>query len=50
MQKEFNDTGLCIPNRYYMVENSEKLKQIMGARSTIASMSNGFTVIWLPNY
>jgi hypothetical protein len=29
MQKEFNDTGLCIPNRHYMVDNSEKLKQII---------------------
>jgi hypothetical protein len=30
MQKEFNDTGLCIPNRHYMVDNSAKLKQIIG--------------------
>ncbi|KHD07140.1 hypothetical protein PN36_12185 [Candidatus Thiomargarita nelsonii] len=30
MQKEFNDTGLCIFNRHYMVDNSEKLKQIIG--------------------
>ena len=29
MQKEFNDTGLCIPSRHYMVDNSEKLKQII---------------------
>jgi hypothetical protein len=29
MQKEFNDTGLCIPNRHYMVDNSDKLKQII---------------------
>lgn len=27
--KEFNDTGLCIPNRHYMVDNSDKLKQII---------------------
>ena len=29
MQKEFNDTGLCIPNRHYMVDNADKLEQIM---------------------
>jgi len=29
MQKEFNDTGLCIPNRHYMINNSDKLKQII---------------------
>ncbi len=29
MQKEFNDTGLCIPNHHYMVDHSEKLKQII---------------------
>ncbi len=29
MQKEFNDTGLCIPNRHYMVNNADKLEQIM---------------------
>jgi len=29
MQKEFNDTGLCIPNRHYMIDNSDKLKQII---------------------
>ncbi|MCP4705144.1 MAG: AAA family ATPase, partial [candidate division Zixibacteria bacterium] len=29
MQKEFNDTGLCIPHRHYMVNNSDKLKQII---------------------
>ncbi|MCK5524829.1 MAG: AAA family ATPase, partial [Thiomargarita sp.] len=29
MQKEFNDTGLCIPNRHYMVDNSDKIKQII---------------------
>jgi len=29
MQKEFNDTGLCIPKRHYMVDNLDKLKQII---------------------
>jgi hypothetical protein len=29
MQKRFNDTGLCIPSRHYMVEISSKLKQII---------------------
>ena len=29
MQKEFNDSGLCIPNRHYMVDNSDKIKQII---------------------
>ncbi|MEN8216108.1 MAG: AAA-like domain-containing protein [Pseudomonadota bacterium] len=29
MQKRFNDTGLCIPNRHYMVDTSAKLKQII---------------------
>jgi hypothetical protein len=29
MQKEFNDTGLCIHNRHYMVDNSDKIKQII---------------------
>ncbi len=29
MQKRFNDTGLCIPNRHYMVDTSVKLKQII---------------------
>lgn len=29
MQKRFNDTGLCIPHRHYMVDISTKLEQIM---------------------
>jgi len=29
MQKEFNDTGLCIPDYHYMVNNSDKLKRII---------------------
>jgi hypothetical protein len=29
MQKEFNDTGLCISNRHYMVDTSDKLKKII---------------------
>jgi len=29
MQKRFNDTGLCIPYRHYMVDTSVKLKQII---------------------
>ncbi|MCP4353384.1 MAG: AAA family ATPase [Desulfobacterales bacterium] len=29
MQKEFNDTGLCIPDRHYMAETSHKLEKII---------------------
>ncbi len=29
MQKRFNDTGVCIPDRHYMVDSSFKLKQII---------------------
>jgi len=29
MAKKFNDTGLCIPHRHYMVDTSQKLAQIM---------------------
>jgi len=29
MQKKFNDTGLCIPKRHYMVDTSSKIAQIM---------------------
>ncbi|RLC01562.1 MAG: hypothetical protein DRI57_30950 [Deltaproteobacteria bacterium] len=29
MQKEFNDTGLCVPNRHYMADTSSKLEQII---------------------
>ncbi|MDM8539141.1 AAA-like domain-containing protein, partial [Desulfobacterales bacterium HSG17] len=28
MQKKFNDTGLCVPNRHYMVDISGKIEQI----------------------
>jgi len=40
MQKEFNDTGLCIPNRHYMVNNADKLKQIM----TLVEKGKYFTI------
>ncbi len=29
MQKEFNDTGLCIPDRHYMADTSHKLEKII---------------------
>ena len=29
MQKRFNDTGLCIPSKHYMVDTSVKLKKII---------------------
>jgi hypothetical protein len=29
MEKEFNVTGTCIPNRHYMVDTSNKIKKIM---------------------
>ena len=29
MQKEFNDTGLCIPDRHYMADTSHKLESII---------------------
>jgi hypothetical protein len=29
MQKEFNDTGLCIPGRHYMVDTSKKIERIL---------------------
>ncbi len=29
MQKKFNDTGLCIPSRHYMVDTSQKIEKIM---------------------
>lgn len=29
MQKKFNDTGLCVPNRHYMVDISSKIERIM---------------------
>jgi len=28
MQKKFNDTGLCVPNRHYMVDISSKIERI----------------------
>ncbi|KPA18481.1 AAA-ATPase [Candidatus Magnetomorum sp. HK-1] len=29
MQKEFNDTGLCVPDRHYMVDTSNKIEKII---------------------
>jgi len=29
MQKKFNDTGLCIPSRHYMVDTSQKIEKII---------------------
>lgn len=29
MQKEFNDTGLCVPDRHYMADSSNKLDKIV---------------------
>ncbi len=29
MQKKFNDTGVCIPHKHYMVDTSHKLEQII---------------------
>ena len=29
MEREFNDTGLCVPNRHYMVDTSEKVGDII---------------------
>ncbi|MCP4107575.1 MAG: AAA family ATPase [Desulfobacteraceae bacterium] len=29
MQKKFNDTGLCVPNRHYMADTSKKIDQII---------------------
>ena len=29
MRKEFNDTGLCVPNRHYMVDTTPKLARII---------------------
>ncbi len=29
MQKEFNDTGLCVANRHYMVDTSSKIAKIV---------------------
>ena len=30
MTKKFNITGVCYPNKHYMMDNSKKLEQIMG--------------------
>lgn len=29
MRRKFNDTGLCVPERHYMVDTSHKIEQIM---------------------
>ncbi|QTA82679.1 p-loop domain-containing protein [Desulfonema limicola] len=29
MEKEFNDTGVCVPSRHYMVNTSDKIKSII---------------------
>ena len=29
MQKEFNDTGLCVSDRHYMVDTSKKIEGIV---------------------
>ena len=29
MEREFNDTGLCIPDRHYMADTSEKIESIL---------------------
>lgn len=29
MQREFNDTGVCVANRHYMVDTSAKIAQIL---------------------
>jgi len=29
MRKKFNDTGLCIPDRHYMVDTSHKIEQVI---------------------
>ncbi len=28
MKRKFNDTGLCVPHRHYMVDISAKIEQI----------------------
>jgi hypothetical protein len=40
MQKEFNDTGLCIPKRHYMVDNSDKVNQMI----TLVEKGKYFTI------
>ena len=29
MKKEFQETGLCIPTKHYMVDTTEQLKEII---------------------
>ncbi|MEG3041417.1 MAG: AAA family ATPase, partial [Clostridium sp.] len=29
MEKKFNITGTCIPNRHYMVDTSNKIEKVM---------------------
>ncbi len=29
MEREFNDTGLCVPERHYMADTSEKIEDII---------------------
>ncbi len=29
MKRKFNDTGLCVPHRHYMVDTSAKIEQII---------------------
>ena len=29
MEREFNDTGLCIHDRHYMADTSEKIESIL---------------------
>jgi len=40
MQKEFNDTGLCVPHRHYMVDISAKVEKI----SELVAKSKYFTI------
>jgi len=40
MQKEFNDTGLCVPHRHYMVDISAKIEKI----SELVAKGKYFTI------
>ncbi len=40
MQKEFNDTGLCIPSRHYMTDTSKKIEHIV----TLVEKGKYFTI------
>ena len=40
MQKEFNDTGLCIPHKHYMVDTTSKLKKVI----TLIEKGKYFTI------